>query len=50
MGDEEYGGIVYILKNEAMPGYVKIGRAANLKESRAQTPSATNLKGIMLHG
>jgi len=32
MGDEDNGGIVYILKNEAMPGYVKVGRAANLKE------------------
>ncbi|MGA3373792.1 MAG: GIY-YIG nuclease family protein [Terracidiphilus sp.] len=32
MDDEDNGGIVYILKNEAMPGYVKVGRAANLKE------------------
>jgi hypothetical protein len=32
IGDEDSSGIVYIRKNEAMPGYVKVGRAANLKE------------------
>jgi len=32
MNDETIAGIVYVLVNEAMPGYVKIGRTGNLKQ------------------
>jgi hypothetical protein len=32
MSEEDKCGIVYILKNEAMPGYVKVGMTVNLKE------------------
>jgi len=32
---EDKSGIVYVLKNEAMPGYVKIGMAKDLKERMA---------------
>ena len=30
---EDKSGIVYILKNEAMPGYIKIGKAKDLKQT-----------------
>ncbi len=30
--DNELGDIVYVLMNEAMPGYVKIGRTVNLEQ------------------